>query len=156
MSLIALSRGRAELARVQISPYPRFRLLSHAPPNLIPTTFASTFDTDNAYHTQVRRHSRSSFLALSHVVRSLSSPASLDFVFSPEMEREDPDDERTPLLDNEPNHTRLLAWRDVEADRVSKSHISVSEIALADSGVGERLAYNGMYMCLVRREGART
>lgn len=48
-------------------------------------------------------------------------------------------DESTPLLFDRSNH---LSVRDEEASSFIKSHISVEEVALGNSTIGERLAYN--------------
>lgn len=47
--------------------------------------------------------------------------------------------ESTPLLFDTSNH---LGVRDEDASSFIKSHISVEEVALGNSTVGERLAYN--------------
>jgi chloride channel 3/4/5 len=54
-------------------------------------------------------------------------------------------DENSPLLDTErPSDRRLsrLIQKDDAASSIVKSHASVDEQALADSTIGERLAYN--------------
>ncbi|TIA54658.1 hypothetical protein D6C77_07665 [Aureobasidium pullulans] len=54
-------------------------------------------------------------------------------------------DENTPLLDSEQAPNRRLSrliQRDDEASSMVKSHVSVEEQAMANSTIGERLAYN--------------
>ena len=57
-------------------------------------------------------------------------------------------DEHAPLLPRDgaclPRDRRLsnLIHQDEEANSIKKSHVSVEEIALGGSTVGERLAYN--------------
>jgi chloride channel 3/4/5 len=54
-------------------------------------------------------------------------------------------DENSPLLDTERASDRRLSrliQKDEAASSIVKSHASVDEQALADSTIGERLAYN--------------
>lgn len=80
--------------------------------------------------------------------KSIRTSVGLDFDFSYNFVSSDKmshTDENTPLLDSEQAPNRRLSrliQRDDEASSMVKSHVSVEEQAMANSTIGERLAYN--------------